>query len=557
MASSVRVFDQYERNPEDDMKNQKLQDQLRQSEREREELMKQFSRMQEENRRIQEDYNQQIQNLQEAFNSRNKTDNNAAAQADYENQLKAYQDAFATKEADYKNQLKAIQDSLTAQQEGEAARQEQLKADLEAGFAAQREAEKNSEKNQALAALKQQYEDVSGGYTPKTAEELEAQARDEYKSQYDRLTLAARQQQEQQDLALEGQIEGIGRAYDKQREQTNKVYDRNVSEADRRLLSRGMQRSSYGQQTLSNIDLERADAIADINAQQSSDEANIAAQRAQLKRQLADTERGYAENLESDVRARQQQLEGQEYDRKFQQNQLKAQLASDLYTKQYGQTRDDVSDTQWDKQFTYGQQRDNVGDQQWQQQFTEGQRQFNENLGYQKERAAASDNQWQQTFDYGKERDTVADQQWQAQFDYNKERAAASDAQWQASYDASLAQNNQSVADAYVKAILANGQMPSDDLLAAAGISKEDAQKLLAQANESTGGGRGGNGGNNGYENGDNNGGGNDKAFLEGLEGATYSTFTINPIADVNAAKSQYKGQLKKEEAESKRRWTK
>ena len=44
----------------------------------------------------------------------------------------------------------------------------------------------------------------------------------------------------------------------------------------------------------------------------------------------------------------------------------------------------------------------------------------------------------------------------------------------------------------YVTAILANGQMPSEELLAAAGLTMEDAQKMMAQA---TGGGAGGGGG--------------------------------------------------------------
>lgn len=55
----------------------------------------------------------------------------------------------------------------------------------------------------------------------------------------------------------------------------------------------------------------------------------------------------------------------------------------------------------------------------------------------------------------------------------------------QREYDAGLdeeqRQYNQKIAIAYVTDILANGKMPSNDLLVAAGLSFEDAQKLMAQ----------------------------------------------------------------------------
>ena len=63
----------------------------------------------------------------------------------------------------------------------------------------------------------------------------------------------------------------------------------------------------------------------------------------------------------------------------------------------------------------------------------------------------------------------------------------------QREYDASLSEDqrqyNQKIAIAYVTDILANGQMPSNDLLVAAGLSLEDAQKLMAQIQVGGGGG--------------------------------------------------------------------
>ena len=62
-------------------------------------------------------------------------------------------------------------------------------------------------------------------------------------------------------------------------------------------------------------------------------------------------------------------------------------------------------------------------------------------------------------------------------------------------YDLSLAeqqrQNDMQYAYNYVTAILANGQMPSEELLALAGLSKSDAKKLKAQIEAAGGGGKG------------------------------------------------------------------
>lgn len=83
-----------------------------------------------------------------------------------------------------------------------------------------------------------------------------------------------------------------------------------------------------------------------------------------------------------------------------------------------------------------------------QQQFDESVRQFNENLAEQK-------------------------RQWDQEFEYNK-----------MSEEKKYAYN-------YATSILANGQMPSDELLRQAGLSKEDAQKMMAQV-QAAAGGRGG-----------------------------------------------------------------
>ena len=87
----------------------------------------------------------------------------------------------------------------------------------------------------------------------------------------------------------------------------------------------------------------------------------------------------------------------------------------------------------------------------------------------------------------------------QAQFD------AGNDLDWeklrqdQAQFDANLTeeqrQYNQKVAMSYVADIIANGQIPSNELLVAAGLSRPDAEKMI-KAMTGSGSGSGGNGGN-------------------------------------------------------------
>jgi len=203
---------------------------------------------------------------------------------------------------------------------------------------------------------------------------------------------------------------------DRSDEQFRQAY----SQADRQMLGRGMQRSSYGAQTLANLDQQRIRARNDIESEKIADYEN-----------------------------RLQDIEQQE------------------------------------------QQQAN-----WQAQFDEGVRQFNTNFGYQKER------------------DLVGDQQWQKQFDQSGTQA------------------DRQLAAGYVSSIIANGQDPTDELLARAGLSRADANAMKAQIVEggggySSGGGGGGRGGNKPKTNPDAERAANIEKLLNGLNVAqTYTPGT-------------------------------
>ena len=169
--------------------------------------------------------------------------------------------------------------------------------------------------NALMQELMNQYNKGSG-YTPGTTEDWHNQARDEYQSYYDQLKLAAQQAQEQSDLALQQQRAGLQDTYDRQRKSTAEQYANTYSQADRQMLGRGMQRSSYGAQTLANISQKGAEAQGELDRLQGEAESNIDAQRAQLAQQLAAQMRQYDTSMQSDIMARVRQLEQQDYDRR-------------------------------------------------------------------------------------------------------------------------------------------------------------------------------------------------------------------------------------------------
>ena len=164
--------------------------------------------------------------------------------------------------------------------------------------------------------------------------------------------------------------------------------------------------------------------------------------------------------------------------------------------------------------------------------------------------------------DYGRYRDTVSD--WENERDYATNRYdteydrdyglfsddwnrqfSQDQADWdryvsERDYTTAQQQYNQGVAQDYALAILANGQMPSDDMLAAAGLTRDDAMKLMAQLE--AGGGSGGGGGGGGRGSGSGNGNNYDdvKASIEAAEAKTVKAPTYTKQVTQSSAKSTY-----------------
>ena len=222
------------------------------------------------------------------------------------------------------------------------------------GVQAAMDAAKNNEK---LANLINQLK--SDSYMPLTPEQIKQQAENQYKSYYDQLRLAANQSTDRQNLALENQKADLQQRYDKQRKNTAEQYRQAYSQADRQALSRGMQRSSYNNQSLSNIDLKAAEAQKDLFNEQATEENKISSQQTQLAAQLADQLSQYDASEAADVLKRMDELEAREYDRKTTAENNKNTLTLQIYS---------ILNDQLQKQVEY---------EQWLAEFNENVRQFN------------------------------------------------------------------------------------------------------------------------------------------------------------------------------------
>lgn len=198
-------------------------------------------------------------------------------------------------------------------------------------------------------ALQRQYENAQ--YTVRSNEDRQAQAQLEYDTYYSQLNRAAQQQQEQNDLRLVQQRNALQSSYDRDREKSAQQYAQAYSQADRQLLSRGMQRSSYGAQTLANVAMAGAQAQADINRQQTEAESNIEDQRTQLSQQLQATLAGYSAEQAKDILKRTNELEQQDYERSVNAAERQTNIAQQLYSNLYQARRDEAADAQWLRQF--------------------------------------------------------------------------------------------------------------------------------------------------------------------------------------------------------------
>lgn len=153
--------------------------------------------------------------------------------------------------------------------------------------------------------------------------------------------------------------QSLNTTYSNQMEESDKAYDKSISQQNNAMLARGMGRSSYAGQI----------------------SANMYNDKNKARNKLGEALIADYQNRIGDIEA--QEKEDERWERQF-----AAQEEQNAWQRQYSEN-----------QFKYQQQRDTVADQQWQQQYNEQLRQFNENMAFQKQRANVSDAQWQKTYD--------------------------------------------------------------------------------------------------------------------------------------------------------------
>ena len=165
----------------------------------------------------------------------------------------------------------------------------------------------------------------------RTDEQRRQQAENEYKSYYDALRLAAQQGYDSTDLKLQQQLSGLQQSYDQQRKNTAEQYAKSYSQADRQMLSRGMQRSTYTSQLLAGINNEAAEAQGEIDATQTKATNDLNDQRTQLAAQLAAQMNQYTASQQSDILKRIAELEEQDRQYSLNEASMQSSLGGTLY----------------------------------------------------------------------------------------------------------------------------------------------------------------------------------------------------------------------------------
>ena len=139
--------------------------------------------------------------------------------------------------------------------------------------------------------------------------------------------------------------QSLNDTYGQQRKDSAEQYAKAYAQADRQALSRGMQRSSYNNQTLANIAQKGIEANNNIYNAQSADYQNRIGEIERQEKEEEWREREFAANREDAA-----------WSKEFQTN-----------------------------QFEYGKSRDLVADAQWQKEYEEKLRQFNEQMALEKD----------------------------------------------------------------------------------------------------------------------------------------------------------------------------
>lgn len=191
----------------------------------------------------------------------------------------------------------------------------------------------------------------NAAYKPLTQEEIRKQSEQRYQSVYDEKRLSAKQNYENEDAALARELAGLQKSYDDRRASASAQTKHAYSQADRHALSRGMQRSSYNEATLANIDLAGNADLRRIDEAQTEHEIQIGEKRTLLGKQLSDTLSQLSASQRSDELAYADELAAREYDRGVNSANTANQLAMKLYEYQHQLETEAAEQARWQAEF--------------------------------------------------------------------------------------------------------------------------------------------------------------------------------------------------------------
>ena len=339
-------------------------------------------------------------------------------------------------------------------------------------------------------------------------------------------------------------------SYGEKKKDSNQAFDKAYSQASRELMNRGMSRSSFGLQTLANVNKQRADAIAKIDDDLIAEYENRLGQIEQQEADNAFREKQFAESVR-------QFNAGQELTRT--ENALNRAFQT---SERLGQQVFQAGESALERAFRTGereaQQKYNTSEREAQQKFATGEReaqqayntaerlaqqiyqanqdalarqfqaeqnalnrdqaaeQFAAEMAYKVDRGVAQDAQWLQAFNYQAGRDERSDYQWDEQTRIQQEQFAAQQ-------DFERQQQTRQLALSYAQALLSAGMEVPNSLLQQAGLDIRNGQVVLAE-NVGSGGG----GGYSGSGGGSGNGGGNGSGTGGGSDSDSAFNFDIN-----------------------------
>ena len=287
--------------------------------------------------------------------------------------------------------------------------------------------------------------------------------------------MAAKTKQEVEQQSKKDRLwDSLDYSYGEQRKASDKAYDQARSQADRQALSRGMQRSSYNNQTLANIDKQKIDAQQNIYNAQIADYQNRLTDLENQEKEDERWERQFAEGQRQFNESQTFTAQQNELNRAFQTSEREAQQGYNT-AERIAQQEYNTAERAAQQAYQSGenalarefQAQQNTQNQQWQSgenslNRQQSQSQFDTQFGYQKERDAIEDAFRTQQMD-------TAQKQWEAEFGLNTKTA------------------EQQIAMSYINNIMSNGGTPSDDLLQQAGLSREDYNAMKKKASGSVG----------------------------------------------------------------------